>query len=97
MSRRSITARAWAERSYAVRVHIRTPESGFQAQNQLEALLRERLGKSFHLGSERGFGSGTASVVVYANDLAAVTDIVDRLGCEINLVRNCFRPEPLNE
>lgn len=88
MSRRSINAKAIAERTFAVRVHLRTPEGGFRAYNQLEAVLRERLGKGFYIGSERGFASGTDSVVVYANDLETVTAIIHGLGCEINHVRN---------
>ncbi len=88
MSRRSTTARAYAERSFAVRVHLRTPEGGFKAHNELESLLRQRLGKSFHIGSERGLGTGLDSVVVYANDLDTVAGIIHRLGCEINQVRN---------
>ena len=88
MSRRSIPAKTFAERSFAVRVHLRTPEGGFTAHNELEALLRERLGKSFYIGSERALGTGMDSVVVYANDLDIVSDIIHRLGCEINQVRS---------
>ena len=88
MPRRSINAKALAERTFAVRVHLRTPEGGFQAHNHLEALLRARLGKRCHIGSERGFAPGTDSVVVYANDLETVTAIVHGLGCETNQVRN---------
>ena len=88
MSRRSINAKTLAERSFAVRVHLRTPEGGFHAYSQLKAMLRERLGKRFYIGSERGFEPGTDSVVVYAHDLDTVSDIIHRLGCEINQVRN---------
>lgn len=88
MSRRSTTAKASAERRFAVRVHLRTPEGGFEAHNELEAHLRQRLGKNFHSGSERGLGTGLDSVVVYANDLDTVSEIIHRLGCEINQVRS---------
>ena len=88
MSHRSITAKALAERNFAARIHLQTSEDGFHAYKQLEALLRERLGKSFHIVSERGLTCGLDSVVVNANDLDIVSDIIHRLGCKISQVRN---------
>jgi hypothetical protein len=88
MSRRSITAKAWAEQNLAVRVHIRTPPGGFRAHGDLQALLREKLGKDFFIGSGRGFGADNTSVVIYANNLDVVCDAVHRLGCEVNQIRS---------
>jgi hypothetical protein len=88
MSRRSITVKAFAERSFGVRVHIRTPEGGFREHNDLQAFLREQLGNDFYIGSERGYGAENDSIIIYANDLDVVSDAVHRLGCEVNQVRN---------
>ncbi len=87
MSRRSVSAKALAERSFGVRVHIRVPLGGFARTNELAAHLRQALGQDFYLGSERGFGAETSSIVIYANDLEAVTDAVRLFGCEVNAIR----------
>ena len=61
------------------------------AHSELEWLLRQRLGKNYHIGSERGFGNDMDSVVVYANDLDSFAEIIHRLRCKINQARNTSR------
>ncbi len=87
MSRRSVSAQALAERSFGVRVHIRVPLGGFARTNELAAHLRQALGQDFYLGSERGFGLESSSIVIYANDLETVADAVRLFGSDINAVR----------
>jgi hypothetical protein len=87
LSRRSVPAKALAERKFGVRVHVRIPLGGFAQTNELSAYLRQALGQEFYLGSERGFGSKCSSMVIYANDLDAVSEAVRLFGCEVNAIR----------
>jgi hypothetical protein len=87
MPRRSISAKAIAEQSFGVRVHIRIPLGGFARTMELSAHLRQALGQDFYLGSERGFGLESSSIVIYANDLEMVTEAVRLFGCEVNAIR----------
>ena len=74
-----------------MRVHVRIPPSGFRQRNEFEAHLRMKLGNAFYLGSERGYGVGMSSLVIYAYDLGAVLEAVQRFGVEVNLQRIALR------